>query len=1012
MTEQSHLSLSFLGSPCIALPQSREISLTNRKALALLAYLAMNAAQAHSRETMLGLLWPELPEADARNNLRVTLSQLRTKLGDGFLLSNRIEMQFDPHSAHTLDVAEFNNLLAACARHTHSRRSECPECQARLTGAAELYRGDFLAGFFLENCAEFGEWLMVQRERLRQQMLELLSELMHHHEQANRFKVAEGYVRHLLQLDPLREDAHRRLMQLLQRQDQRSAALAQFESCKRLLADELGVQPDPETVALAAHIRSGETQSKQTSQASEARRHNLPAPLTRFFGRDKEITALSLQLTDAHARLITLTGSGGVGKTRLAVRTAYEVAHTFADGVWLVELAALNDAASVARAVATALSVREQAGMTTLQLLGNVLRDKNILLVIDNCEHVLRECAELIAQLLAAAPKLKVLATSRTPLRLAGEVVQQVQSLSTPSLERGVSRSMEAVLSYEAVQLFVNRAALAHANFGLQAGNANAVAQICQRLDGIPLALELAAARLKAMPIEALAQRLDSRFRLLASGNTEALPRHRTLQALVGWSYDLLPTAEQKLLRQLAVFVGGWTLEAAEAVCGCGDDTSVLDGLMNLVDNSLVVFGNDPHQQRYTMLETIRQFAGELLQHTDEAHATSARHARYYASVVGQAAAQANSPTHQHALNQIELERGNVFGALSWAIGHEIDLALSIEADLGGTFNFWEMRGYFDEGRHLQQQLLAATQDLPSPGRAKVLLNAAWLERAKPDYAQALLYAQASQKLSSDLGDAFGELDARMEVASVRAMQGDIAGSHVLMQGYVAEAERLGHQRAFVRGLFSLGLDHFDLHEYEPAKKLFEQCLRLRREQGDTLGQADALHHLAIIMDAVGDAAGSIPLYEEMEVTYRELGYRRSMALVQNNMGCALMNLGQYDRARRLFIEGLLIRREMGLQLGYVYSFYNFGLLAACENKPARVAQLLGASEALREHIGFPKDAFDNDSSYTDAIASARAALGEMRFGMEWSRGRGMSAEQVIDSLLELEVGAMERAVT
>ena len=1000
MTEQPRLSISLLGSPCITLAERGEVTLTNRKALALLAYLVVESAQAHSREKLLGLLWPELPDADARNNLRVTGSQLRAKLGDDYLLSNRIEMQFNPHSAHGLDVAEFHELLVQCAHHAHNHRSDCPECQVRLARAVALYRGDFLAGFFLNDCAEFDEWLMVQRERLRQLMLEVLNELTHFHAQAKHVEQAEGYVRHLLQLDPLREDAHRQLMNLLQQQDQPAAALAQFESCKRLLADELGVQPDPETVALAAHIRSGNSQSSFLTQTSK---HNLPAPLTRFFGREKEIAALATQMTDAQAdtrpRLITLTGAGGVGKTRLAVRAAYEVAHAFADGVWLVELAALSDAVEVARAMAAALGVREQAGMTTLQLLSNVLRDKQILLVMDNCEHLLGECATLIAQLLAIAPKLVVLATSRTPLHLAGERVQRVTSLPAPALERGASLSAEAALNYEAVQLFVNRASAAHPNFVLQTSNANAVAQICNRLDGIPLALELAAARLKVMPVDALAQRLDSRFKLLTSGNTETLPRHRTLQALVGWSYDLLPKTEQLLLRQLAVFAGGWSLEAAEAVCD-GGGAAVMDSLINLVDHSLVVFGHDAQQQRYTILETIRQFASEQLQQTHEEQDACARHARYYAQLVAQAAAQANSATHQHALNQIELERANVFGALSWAIGHDTDLALGLEISLGGRFNFWEMRGYFDEGRHWQRQVLAATQDKPRPARAKVLLNAAWLERAKPDYAQALLYAQASQKLSDDLGDAFGGLDARMEITSIRAMQGDTAGSRVLMQGYLAEAERLGHQRAILRGLSDLGLNHFDLHDYEPAKKRFEQCLRLCREQSDVLGQANALHHLAIIKDAQGDSAGAIPLYEEMEATYRELGYRRSMALVQNNMGCALLSLGEYERARRLFIEGLLIRREMGLQLGYVYSFYNFGLLAAHENKPARVAHLFGASEVLREQIGFPKDFFDPETEYRNAIASARAALGETRFNLEWSRGRGMSAAQAIEVAL------------
>lgn len=991
----STLRLAFLGSPEITHPQRGEVALANRKALALLAYLAMESGHAHSRESLLGLLWPDMPDADARNNLRVTWSHLRSKLGDDCLLSTRLDMQFNPHSAHWLDVTTFQNLLERCATHAHAhahtRRSDCPDCQAHLAQAVALYRGDFLAGFFLDGCAEFDEWLTVQRERLRNQAIESLHELAGHHERAGHFAEAEGYVRRLLQLDPLREDAHRQLMRLLLAQDQRAAALAQFEVCKRVLADTLGVDPDPETLALAAHIRSGNISSTQTSK------HNLPVPPTRFFGREKEIAALASQMTDPEtpARLITLTGSGGVGKTRLAVRVAHQVAHAFADGAWLVELAPLHDSASLARAVAAALGMREQANMPMLQLLCNALRDKHLLLVMDNCEHVLGESAELIAQLLAAAPRLVVLATSRKPLRVAGEMVQRVQSLPTPGLVNGASRSVQATLDYDAVQLFVNRAAMVHSNFVLQASNVAAVVQICQRLDGIPLALELAAARVKVMPVEALAQRLDSRFKLLTSGDADALPRHRTLHALVGWSYDLLTKPEQAVLRQLSVFVDGWTLEAAEAVCVDGADATVLDNLINLVDHSLVVFGYDAQQQRYTLLETIRQFANEQLQQTGEEQAARARHARYYAQLVAQAAQQANSPAHQQALNQVELERANIFAALGWAIGHDTDMALDLENNIGWKLDFWEMRGHFDEGRHWQRQLLAATQDQPSTARAKVLLDAARLERAKPDYPQALAYARASQKLSDALGDARSSNDARRRIADIMALQGDFAGSTALLRTCLAEAEQLEYERGIENALFALANNHLDLHENEAAGQLFERCLNMARERGDALNVADALHHLALITDAKGDAAGSIPMYEEVEAKYRAMGYRRTLALIQNNMGYALLSLGDYARARRLFVEGLTIRREMGLRLGYVYSFVNFGILAALEGKHVRAAHMLGAAEALSDQIGFAFTTAQDDL-YVAAVTSAQTALGEARFKFEWSRGCGLTAEQAI----------------
>jgi non-specific serine/threonine protein kinase len=583
-------------------------------------------------------------------------------------------------------------------------------------------------------------------------------------------------------------------------------------------------------------------------------------------------------------------------------------------------------------------------------------------------------------------------------LHIADERVHRVPSLPTPESANGVQPSPDALMRFEAVQLFVNRASSAHTNFALQAANTRAVAQICRRLDGIPLALELAAARVKVMPVEALAQRLDSRFKLLTSGNAEALPRHRTLQALIAWSYDLLSPTEQALLRQLSVFVGGWTLEAAEAVCNLGD-ASVLDHLIALVDHSLVVFGNDPQQQRYTMLETIRQFAQEQLRLNSEETKANARHAGHFAQFVSQASAQAHRPTHQRALDQVDGERDNVLGALSWAIAHEADLALHLEMSLGGEFNFWEMRGHFEEGRHWLRQLLAATETNVSIARAKVLLDAVRVERALPDYAQALAYAHASQTLSDALGDAFCSNDARRRIADIMALQGDFAGSSAMLRTCLAEAERLEYERGIENALFALANNHLDLHENEAAGLLFERCLIMARERGDALNVADALHHLALITDAKGDPAGSIPMYEEVEATYRAMGYRRSMALVQNNLGYALIRLGDYARARRLFVEGLLIRREMGLRLGYVYSFVNFGVLAALEDKPARAAHLLGAAEALSDQIGFSHTTVEDDL-YLAAIASMQAALGETRFKLEWSRGRGMTIEQAIELAL------------
>ncbi len=995
------LTLTFLGGLRITHTQQGEISLSNRKALALLAYLFVESETPHSRETILGLLWPHLPDADARNNLRVTWAQLTARLGQDdlgapFVISNRLDLQFNVHSRAWRDVAEFAQLLSDCHAHAtaHETRRTCAECQARLARMAELYRGEFLAGLSLNDCPAFDEWQMMQRERLHLQAIEALDDLAHFHEQAGDNASATRYARRQIELDPLRENAHRQLMRLLDKLGQRTAALEQFERCKRLLADELGVEPEPETLLLAARIRNS------MAGPGESNRHNLPVPLTRFLGRAQEIAGLAQQLTDAHTRLITLTGSGGVGKTRLALRTAQEVLDVFADGVWLVELAALSDPQSIERAVASALGMREQAGVTMVQMLSNVVRDKQMLLIVDNCEHLLSVCVTLISQLLAAAPRLRVLTTSRSPLQIEGEVVYRVPSLAVPNSKYGAALSVESLMDYEAIQFFVQRAGASQKDFALNAANALAVQQICYRLDGIPLALELAAARLKVMPVETIAQRLDSRFKLLTSGNPAALPRQRTLQALVEWSYNLLSDPEQALLRRLAVFVGGWTLEAVEAICARDNESPLLDQLFNLVNHSLVMFGQDPQHKRYSLLESIRQYAHEQLLLAAKDVAASERHARYYVQLVSDAETQANTSAHQQALDQVESDYENILAALGWAIHHDVDLAFTLAIRLGGRLQFWELRGHFEEGRRWLAQLLEATQEKRSAACAKILLHAAWMERARPDYNKALAYAGRSAVLYTALGDACGELDAQLFYADIWSLCGETDKSHALALICLRQSEHLGYKPALARALYELGVCESQRQNTGLAQQYLERSIQLWREIGDKYQLAEPLNGLAAELDSQGEDDRALILYEELEAIHRELGYERGLALTQSNVGCLLLKQGDFERAKTLFVAGLIIRRKMGLLRGYVYSLLNFASLAEKQNLPQRAARLFGAAEALREKIGLSAESVYIDT-YANEFAHIRAMLGDTRFNLEWARGRGLTAEQAVDIALQ-----------
>ena len=402
-----------------------------------MAFLVIESEHPHSRETILGLLWPELPTAAAQNNLRVTWSQLRKHLKNEqdnsapYLLATRLDLQFNPHSDYTLDVSLFLDLVTASRTHQHSNRLDCSECAERLAQAIELVRGEFLAGFSLGDCPAFDEWLFVQRERLHLQITTALEELADFHEHAGHAEEANKYVQRLLELEPLRERAHRQLMRLLAAAGRRSAALEQYETCRRLLANELGVPPAPETVLLVEQIRA------LAPAQADAPRHNLPPILSRFIGRSAEIANLQEHLTQESGSVVTLAGPGGVGKTRLSLQVAHNLLDRFTDGVWIIELASVQDATAVPGAVASVLNLVPDPRRSLTRTLGDYLRDKSILLLLDNCEHLVEPCAQLVKELCSSAPGLVVFSTSRIPLHLEGERVIRLQPLPAPNLEEG-----------------------------------------------------------------------------------------------------------------------------------------------------------------------------------------------------------------------------------------------------------------------------------------------------------------------------------------------------------------------------------------------------------------------------------------------------------------------------------------------------------------------------------------------------------------------------------------------
>lgn len=986
------LNFSLLGRLQIEHRRLGTITLTNRKAIGLLAYLLVESDHAHGREFLLGLLWPDLPTAAAQNNLRVTWAQLQKALGTNssdehpHLIGDRLTLRLNPLSDHELDAARFRTLIETCRRHPHPDPNDCVECAARLTQALDLVRGDFLAEFSLPNCLQFDEWLLMQRQQFQVQVTAVLEQLAAFHEHTGQLTQAEQVTRRLLAYDPLNEAATRQLMRALARADQRSAALDVYETCRRLLASELGLAPAVETVTLAEQIRAHAPVAAQAAQPA------LPPVLTRFFGRQPESARLVDLLSRRTVRLVTLTGPGGVGKTRLAIEVAHRMAGVFAQDICLVELAGVTDERSVDDAVAAALHL-PTTGRSSTAAIVDYLRHKTMLLVLDNCEHLVKACAHLVQTLDREATGLTVLATSRIPLHLDEEHVVRLEPLASPTINGPEPLTVADALRFDSVQLFTNRATQSLLHFTLTDANVLAVARICQQLDGIPLAIEIAAVQVRALPIEAISERLGQRFAWLNRQMSGTLPRQRTLHALIDWSYGLLSRPARSLLRQLAVFAGGWTLEAAEAVSVPGEPCAEL--LAELVDHSLVVFGADAGHRRYNMHETIRQFAQEQLRGSEQEAEARERHARYYARLVARAAENQDGQTFPERLRTVVDDHDNVGRAFEWLIAHDGEQALALVARLGTELDFWELGGFFQEGRRWLQRALEGTQGSVSLQRGHALLAAADLSSAITDFEYGLQCVQQAQELFQQLGDQRGEIDARLKYCHLATL----AGKETNIQAQAEETLRMAEQIAYTFGIAKarrvLGTIAYDADRPEAAIQYHLPNLALWRELDSPFDLATALINLGVSLLEIGEYAAARLAFEESRDIYQSLGYQRGVALAIHNLGETVYKMGEYANARELLRESLRIRRHLGLPRGYPYSFELLAQVNESEGRYEQAVQLLAASETLRIRIGAPLEQVAQ-KHVTAVMTRVRAQLGDVAFELAWAKGVHMTTEQAI----------------
>jgi predicted ATPase/DNA-binding SARP family transcriptional activator len=595
------------------------------KVRSLLAYLIVECGRAHSREELAGLLWPEASEVSARQNLRQALANLRKTIGDPYLRVRRGEIEFNREGHYWLDVNEFNTLIRDTQLHRHRYAPGCPICMQKMDCAVNLYLGDFLDGFFVEGSGAFQDWLLLQRERYHQQVISLLEWLADYHQRCGEYNLALDYRQKQVRLDPWREEAQQDLMRLLALSGQRSAALHQYQVCRKILMDELGVEPTRQTTELYERIRSGA--SLPLIPLPEI---NLPTPLTSFIGRDEELDELINDLFDPDTRLLTLVGPGGVGKTRLALQAAILSLSQFPDGVHFVPLASLSSTRYFVSALAKALRISfHEQGDPSAQLL-EYLSEKQLLLVLDGFEHLL-EGVNLLVRLLKRAPGIVLLVTSRKPLGLQVEQLFPLGGLRLPdkkAMGLGSKESGEAFVlnHFSALQLFIERARLVKRDFSPEE-NLAALIHICQLVDGLPLAIELAAAWVRKHPLTFIVTELEHGLDLLVTTSGDMDERHRSMRAVLAQTWEMLLDEERVVFCQLSVFRGDFDLEAAKEVCGAAAEM-----LESFVEGSLLRRHSDG---RYEMHELWQQYAAESLSTNSIEHLeVEKRHSRYYANVL------------------------------------------------------------------------------------------------------------------------------------------------------------------------------------------------------------------------------------------------------------------------------------------------------------------------------------------------------------------------------------------
>ena len=960
----------------------QSIHLPTRKMEALCAYLVLHR-NAQNREKLAALFWGDSADELARRSLRTALSALRKEVGESFVTTDRETIQLNPEFSMWVDVHETEQQAREILSGNHAVID------------ADLYRGDLLQDFY-------DEWVLEEREHYRKLLIKALHLSAQVLKASGEYPRAISMAQKIISIDPADEQAYQHLMFCQHVLGNRAEALKVYEECSRRLKEHVGVAPSEDTIALYEQIKNSKTGNTLSAKS------NLPIPLTSFIGREQELkTLIDIFST---TRLLTLTGVGGCGKTRLSIQLARQLADQHTDGDWWLEFAAIQDETSLLLTMMKTLGIAESQIDSAEESILKFLRSRKLLLVMDNCEHVISACARLAESILSQCPEVKILATSREALSIHGEIAWLVPSLSLPPVGQ-----THDLMKWECPRLFYERATTYRPDLQLNEANTESFLRICRALEGIPLAIELAAARVKTLSLEQLAARLDDKLSLLTTGSRAAQPRQQTLRATIDWSYELLSEQEKIILQQLSVFYGSWTLEAAESVCADEEigASEILDLITHLLDKSLIVSENHDGLIRYRMLEIIRQYGMEKLAKKNEVQHVKDRHARYYSELVQNLASAWYSQAQSTLIKQFDAEYPNLRVALAWGLDdpkrrvtweYGVNLALALIPHWNFHAELNEGLGWLKKVIDQVDALLAesGTESKERSGllslKAKTLYEYGALSYYLTLHSARMDLFEEAAKIYKELGDERGLARPNLYIAQTAFDEGKKELAYEIWLQSLEQFDRAGDRWYAAMVHSFLGWAERKLENYDEAVNEFYRAIDLYNEIGDEWGMSIMLSHLGMTAFQRDDPEKALDFFERRLMIARKNGFKHSIAYGTFLVGISHWKSGDNIQMQNCIREALPVFQQIGNYIAIVDCAIGLAWAAAEAGQLDRAAYLLGAAEKGNQIYG-RKYYFEYVFFYQPIRADLISRF-DGKYGTAIEKGRNANLDEVVKDIV------------